>query len=130
FKTKHQDQLPADFDLVYNMHMSLVFNKPDSVINYFEEFLSNPQRVNTIGHIVSLYFVRLCETYEDRQQFEKSISTVERHLAYLHQNPYSLTADVVFREKEDAKNKSILLKDKLKNEPKRSMTRVGGNTII
>ncbi|MGH2622714.1 MAG: aspartyl protease family protein [Sphingobacterium sp.] len=130
YKLKHQDHLPADFDLVYNMHMALAFNQPDSVITYFEEFLSNPQRINTIGPIVSVYFIRLCETYEAKQQFEKSISTVEKHLAYLKENPYSLPDDAINKEIEDAKSKIMALDDKQKKEPARSISWVDKNIEI
>lgn len=119
FKLRYKDQLSSDkvLDLVYNMHMSLAFNKPDSTIIYFEEFLRNPEYGRKIAPIVSTYYVRLCETYEDKQQFEKAISTVERHLNYLKTNPYSLDPEVIKRETVDAQNKLSLLREKLKNEP-------------
>ncbi|GAA4785975.1 hypothetical protein GCM10023231_12340 [Olivibacter ginsenosidimutans] len=123
FKLQHKDQLPPDLDLVYNMHMSLAFNKPDSTIIYLEEFLGNPQRVHTIGPVVGQYYVRLCETYESKQQFEKSISAVERHINYLKENPYSLDAETINKEIGEAQIKISLLKEKLKNEPIRRLIR-------
>lgn len=124
FKLRHKDQLPPDdkvLDLVYKMHMSLAFNKPDSTIVYFEEFLGNQDNIRRIGPIVGVYFVRLCETYEGRQQFEKSIATVERHLKYLNENPYALGPEVIKKDIEEATKKKILLQEKLKNEPIRRL---------
>lgn len=126
FKLRYKDQLPPDdkvLDLVYNMHMSLAFNKPDSTIIYFEEFLGNPDYGRNVGPIVSVYYVRLCETYESKQQFEKAIFTVERHLNYLKANPYSLHPAAIKNEIEDAEKKRFSLKEKLKNEPIRRLVR-------
>ncbi len=132
FKLRYKDQLPPDkvLDLVYNMHMSLAFNKPDSTIIYFEKFLLNPDYGRKIAPIVSTYYVRLCETYESKQQFEKAISTVERHINYLKTNPYSLDPEVIKRETVDAKNKLSLLKEKLRNEPIRRLVRDKKDTNI
>lgn len=130
FKLQHNNQLPPDIDLVYNMHMSFAFNKPDSSIIYFEEFLGNTQRVRNIGPSVSLFFGRLCEIYEGKQQFEKSIITVERHLNYLRENPHFLAPEVIKRQTEDAQNKITLLKEKLDHEPIRKIVRDGKDNKI
>ncbi|PWG77969.1 retropepsin-like aspartic protease [Pararcticibacter amylolyticus] len=130
FKLQHKAQLPPDLDLVYNMHMSLAFNKPDSTIIYFEEFLGDPYRVRTIGPVVGQYYVRLCETYEGKQQFEKAISAVEKHINYLKINPYSLAPEAIKNETIDAQNKILLLKEKLKNEPIRRIIRSGKDIKI
>lgn len=123
FKSKHKDQISPDIDIIYNMHMSLAFNKPDSTVIYFEQFLGNPNNVNHIGPIVGAYFVRLCETYENKQQFEKSISIVERHLKYLKENPYSLNPEAIKKDIEEAEKKRLLLQQKLVNEPIRRIKR-------
>lgn len=125
FKLQHQDQLPPDIELVYKMYMSLAFNKPDSAIIYCEEFLGNQQRVRNIGPVVGQYYVRLCETYEGKQQFEKAISTVERHIGYLKENPYSLPPEVIKKEIEEAQIKISLLKEKLDQEPVRRIVNNG-----
>lgn len=133
FKLQHQDQLPQNdkvLDLVYNMHMSLAFNKPDSTIIYFEEFLGNPDYGRNVGPIVGQYYVRLCETYEGKQQFEKSISTVERHINYLKENPYSLSPEIIKEETESAQKRIFSLKEKLKSEPIRRLIRNRKNIEI
>lgn len=126
FKVQYQDQFPPYekvVELMYNMHMSLAFNKPDSAIIYLEEFLGNTEYVHNIGPAVGQFYVRLCETYEGKQQFEKAISTVNRHINYLKENPYSLDPDGVKREIDEAQIKIALLNEKLHYEPIRRIVR-------
>lgn len=133
FKLQHQDQFrPYEkvVELMYNMHMSLAFNKPDSTIIYFEEFLGNPYYVHNIGPAVGMFYVRLYETYEDKQQYDKAISTVDRHIIYLKENPYSLNPETIKKEIGEAQNKKYLLNDKLVNEPVRSIVRGEIDNII
>lgn len=125
FKSQHQNQLPPGIDLIYNMYMSSAFNNPDSTIHYFEEFLGDPQGVHTIGPIVGQYYIGLYDTYASKQQFEKAISTVERHIKYLKENPYSLDAEVIRKEIGEAENNMALFKDKLNNGPLRRIVRDG-----
>lgn len=125
FKTEHQDQLPPGIDLIYNMYMSSAFNNPDSTIHYFEKFLGDPQGVRTIGPIVGQYYIGLYDTYASKQQFEKAISTVERYLQYLKENPYSLDPEVIRKEIGEAQNNMALFKDKLNNGPLRRIGREG-----
>lgn len=133
FKLQHQDKLPQNdkvLDLLYNMHMSLAFNKTDSTIVYFEEFLSNPNYGRNVAPVVSTYYVRLYEAYEGKQQFEKAISTVDRHINYLKENPYSLDPEFIKREIGEAQIKILLIKEKLGNEPIRRMVRDKSDTQI
>ncbi len=133
FKLQHRDQLQQHekvVELVYNMHMSLAFNKPDSAVVYFEEFLGNPYHVHGIGPVVSHYYIRLCELYEDKQQFDKAIATVERHINYLKENPYSLAPDIIKKEIKEAQDKISSLKEKLDHEPIRRIVRDGKDNQI
>ncbi|MFD2967730.1 retropepsin-like aspartic protease [Sphingobacterium bambusae] len=133
FKSNHQNQFkPYEqvVELVYNMHMSQAFNKPDSSIIYFEEFLGNPYYVRNIGPAVGQFYVRLCETYESKQYFEKAISTVQRHINYLNENPYSLPAELIKKEVEDAQRKISSLDIKLRDERKRGARRLSKDTKI
>lgn len=123
FKLGHKDQLPPDLELVYNMHMSVAFNQPDSTIIYFEEFFSNPNNGRNLPPVVNIYYSRLCEAYESKQQFDKSIATVERQLAYLNANPYSLDPQSVKKEIQEAERKRFSLQQKLKFEPTRKLVR-------
>jgi hypothetical protein len=133
FKIQHQDQFrPYEkvVELMYNMHMSLAFNKPDSAIIYFEEFLSNHEYVHNIGPAVGQFYVRLSETYEGKQQFEKAISSVERHISYLKENPYSLDPAGVKREIDEAQVKIAYLKEKFQHEPIRGIVRDQKNNKV
>lgn len=125
FKSQHQNQLPPGIDLIYNMYMSSAFNNPDNTIHYYEEFLGDPQRVRTIGPIVGRYYIGLYDTYASKQQFEKAISTVERHINYLKENPYSLDPELIRKEIGEAENNIALFKDKLNNGPLRRIVRDG-----
>ena len=125
-KKQHADQLPKNdkaFDLIYNIHMSLAFNKPDSAIVYLEEFLNNPDYVRILGPIVGAYYPMLSRSYEDKQQYGKSIDTAEKYLKYLAQNPFSLDQELIKNETNDANKRITLLKDKLENEPLRRIVR-------
>lgn len=126
FKKQHAEQLPQNdkaLDLVYNIHMSLAFNKPDSAIVYLEEFLGNPDYIPILGPMVAAYYPRLSGVYEDTQQYAKSISTAEKYIDYLERNPYSLAQGLIKSETKDAQTRITLLKDKLENEPLRRIVR-------
>lgn len=133
FKLQHRDHLPPDdklLGLIYNMHMSIAFNKPDSTIIYLEDFLSNTDNFRNFLPLVGVYYVRLCETYEGKQLIEKAISTVKRHLKYLKDNPHSLNPDVIKNANAEAQNKLLVLKQKLGNEPKIQLTRDNKDKVI
>jgi len=113
FKVQHRDQLQPDIDLVYNMYMASAFNKPDSTIYYLEKFLGDPRGVRTIGPVVGQYYVGLYETYANKQQFDKAISTVERYINYLKENPYSLDPEAIKKEIVGAQGNITLFKEKI-----------------
>lgn len=121
FKAQYAKQLPQNdkaLDLLYNIHMSLGFNKPDSTIVYMEEFLGNSDYVRLLGPVVASYYSRLSGVYEDKQQYEKSISTIERHIDYLERNPYSMDQGFIKNEINGAQTKISSLKEKADNEPR------------
>lgn len=127
FKMQHQDQLPPNdklLDFIYNIHLSRAFNNSNRNITYLEELLGDSQCVRTIGSVVGQYYVGLCESYESKQQFEKAISTVERHINYLKENLYPLDPEGVKMEIHEAQLKIASLKEKLQHEPIRGIVRV------
>lgn len=125
-KSKYAYFLPQNdraFDLIYNIHMALAFNKPDSAIVYFEEFLSNRDYERIMGPIIGSYYGRLIVVYEECQLFEQSIAAVEKHLDYLRRNPFSMDQQFIESETREGQNKIVSLKEKIKNEPLRRIVR-------
>ncbi len=130
FRWKHKDQIPPDLSLLYKMHMSVAFNQPDSTIIYFEKFFSNPNNGRNVAPFVSLYYSRLCQAYESKQQFDKSVVTIERQLAYLKANPYSLDPQSIKNDIQETEKKRFSLQQKLKFEPVRKLLRNGSITKL
>ncbi|MDR2040571.1 MAG: retropepsin-like domain-containing protein [Bacteroidales bacterium] len=119
-KSKYAYFLPQKdraFDLIYDIHMALAFNKPDSAIVYLEEFLSNRDYERIMGPIIGSYYGRLVLVYEECQRFEQSIDAVGKHLDYLERNPFSMDQKFIESEILIGQNKIVSLKEKLKNEP-------------
>ena len=125
FKKQYASQLSQHkaLDLMYDIHISLEFNKPDSAIVYLEEFLGNQDYIQVLGPLIATYYSRLSGVYEEKQQFGHSISTIERHIAYLERNPYSMDQDFVEKEIREARTKISSLKEKAENEPIRRIKR-------
>lgn len=125
-KSKYASYLPENFrafDLIYDIHMALAFNKPDSAIVYLEELSSNRDYERIMGPVIGSYYGKLVIVYEESQQFEQSIAAVEKHLDYLKRNPFSLDQKFIESETREGQNKIVSLKEKIKNEPLRRIVR-------
>src|SRR5690606_14921949 len=102
------------FDLIYDIHMALAFNKPDSAIVYLEELSDNRDYERILGPVIGSYYGKLIVLNEESQQYEQSIAAVEKHLDYLKRNPFSLDQKFIESETREGQNKIVLLKEKLK----------------
>jgi hypothetical protein len=127
YKMRYADQLPKDFkmlDLLYDISMSLAFNKPDSAILYIEDFLGNQQETEQmLGPNIVGFYIRLSDLYEEKQQYELAIATYEKFINYLIRNPFSQDQEFIKNQMEVTQILISSLKEKMENEPIQKIAR-------
>lgn len=127
FRAQYADSLPQHdlfFDLMYDLHMSLFFNKPDSFIVYLENLLGNQNNEYLLGPVTGVYYGRLLGAYRDKQQYEAGINVCDRMLNYLNRNPFMFDHDFIQNEMKFAQAVKASFSHSVLNEPRISLKRI------